>query len=275
MSDKQTHKHKVLKAAAVLVLLAIVGVAIYLGTYYRPDSYALASMQDTDQVRVVQLEGGDYAFVPINLMEDPDHTGLASKQDPIVFRPEADVDVLVFYPGGKVGKRSYAPLAQECAKRGMVFVLVDMPFNMALLDMDADDDVADQLVNVDDRYLGGHSLGGVSACMHVARCGQDYKGLVLLAAYSTEDLTASGLDVLSIYGSEDGVLNMQRYRECLPNLGEAHVEELIIQGGNHAGFADYGVQSGDGQASISNDEQMAQTADAISRFMTKEGNGAV
>ncbi|MBO4365994.1 MAG: hypothetical protein J5804_06870, partial [Eggerthellaceae bacterium] len=51
------------------------------------------------------------------------------------------------------------------------------------------------------------------------------------------------------------------------NVDEAHLEELIIQGGNHAGFADYGPQSGDGQASISNEEQITQTADAISRFM--------
>jgi len=45
-------------------------------------------------------------------------------------------------------------------------------------------------------------------------------GLVLLAAYSTADLTDSGLRVYSTYGSEDGVLNRKiRSRPHEPPTG--------------------------------------------------------
>ncbi len=40
--------------------------------------------------------------------------------------------------------------------------------------------------------------------------GGELDGLVLLAAYSTADLTDSGLRVYSTYGSEDGVLNREK-----------------------------------------------------------------
>ena len=46
--------------------------------------------------------------------------------------------------------------------------------------------------------------------------------------------------------------------------------EVIIQGGNHAGFGMYGLQDGDGQATVSNIEQINQTVDAILDFINKE-----
>ena len=45
-----------------------------------------------------------------------------------------------------------------------------------------------------------------------------YRGLVFLAAYATDDLTDSGLEVLSLYGTEDGVLNLEKYAEASERL---------------------------------------------------------
>ena len=89
---------------------------------------------------------------------------------------------------------------------------------------------------------------------------------MLLAAYSTADLTDSGLDVLSIYGSEDGVLNMEKYESNRGNLPENTVE-VMIPGGNHAGFGCYGPQNGDGEAGISATEQIQYTAEVITAFV--------
>ena len=55
-------------------------------------------------------------------------------------------------------------------------------------------------------------------------------GLILLAAYSTDPVA---LPVLSIYGSNDGVMNQEKYRQYRPNLPE--LTEQIIDGGNHTG----------------------------------------
>jgi hypothetical protein len=42
---------------------------------------------------------------------------------------------------------------------------------------------------------------------------------------------------------------------------------VVIQGGNHAQFGDYGVQPGDQEATITRLEQQKQIVDATIRFM--------
>jgi hypothetical protein len=41
----------------------------------------------------------------------------------------------------------------------------------------------------------------------------------------------------------------------------------VIEGGNHAGFGNYGAQAGDGTSSIGNDAQQAVAAQAILDFI--------
>ena len=77
---------------------------------------------------------------------------------------------------------------------------------------------------------------------------------------------SSGYEVLSVYGSEDGVLNKTSYEKYRSNLPE-DFEEAIIDGGCHAYFGMYGAQDGDGTPEISNEEQIALTVDAISEMM--------
>ncbi len=43
--------------------------------------------------------------------------------------------------------------------------------------------------------------------------------------------------------------------------------ELCIEGGNHAGFGNYGKQKGDGEAKISSEEQQKQTLEAITQMI--------
>jgi len=46
--------------------------------------------------------------------------------------------------------------------------------------------------------------------------------------------------------------------------------EVIIKGGNHAQFADYGFQEKDSKAAIPSSEQISITVDAIVDMMTKK-----
>lgn len=91
-------------------------------------------------------------------------------------------------------------------------------------------------------------------------------GLVLLAAYSTAALTNSNLRVYSTYGSDDGVLNREKYETDRSNL-PANTTEVVIDGGCHAGFGSYGPQAGDGTPTISGEDQQQQTADALATWM--------
>ena len=182
----------------------------------------------------------------------------------VIFRPDGGETVagLIFYPGGKVEHTAYTPLMEALASEGILCVLVEMPFRLAVLDMNAAKGVPEAFPEVERWYMGGHSLGGSMAASYLASHTEDFAGLILLGAYSTADLSGSGLSVLSVYGSEDGVLNREKYAEYRPNLPEGFTE-TVIEGGNHAFFGAYGEQNGDGTATVTPAEQLRQTVEAI------------
>ena len=91
---------------------------------------------------------------------------------------------------------------------------------------------------------------------------ENIEGLILLASYAANDLSDTDLSVLSVYGSEDGVLNMQKYEENRMNLPE-DMKEVIISGGNHAGFDCYGPQEEDRPATIAMEQQRGETVEAM------------
>ena len=230
---------------AVLLLLGIGGYA-YVSDYYRADEIAVAAAAcQTDRVQTEQ-DGNVLWFVPEN--------------------PTAG---LIFYPGGKVEYTAYAPLLRSCAENGILCALVQMPGNLAVLDADAADGLPKKHPEVINWYMAGHSLGGAMAAGYAADHAGDYAGLILLAAYSTKDLSGTNLRVLSVYGSEDGVMNRESYEKYRANL-PADTTELILDGGCHAQFGSYGPQEGDGIPTISGEEQIRQTADAITAFIGQD-----
>ena len=184
----------------------------------------------------------------------------------MVFKPSESGSVgFIFYPGGKVEYTAYAPLMAACAERGITCILVKMPFNLAVFGMNLADQCRDLYPDITTWYVGGHSLGGAIASYHIEKRANKYNGLILLAAYSTKDLSSYNLDILSIYGSEDNVMNRKNHDSSLSNLGV--YSEYIIQGGNHGNFGDYGFQRGDGHPSNNPIEQANETADYISNFI--------
>ena len=150
------------------------------------------------------------------------------------------------------------------AEQDILCVLLEMPFNLAVLDMAAAEGIPEQYPKIEHWFIGGHSLGGSMAASYAAEHAEDYAGLVLLAAYSTAEI--ADMDVISLYGSEDGVLNREKYQEYRGNLPES-TEEIVIEGGNHAGFGSYGFQEGDSESMIPGEEQVAITAEALTNFI--------
>lgn len=104
------------------------------------------------------------------------------------------------------------------------------------------------------------------AASYLADHADEYEGLILLGAYSTADLSETGLEVLSVYGSEDKVMNRVKYEQNKSNLPDDFTE-IVLAGGCHAYFGMYGVQEGDGVPTIRNEEQILFTAEHISDVM--------
>lgn len=215
---------------------------VYFNDFYEADVTVSQAMKTDENVEVVYHEGESIVFIPENIRAG-----------------------LIFYPGGKVEFTAYAPLMRELAQNGIFCVLVHMPCNLAVFDMDAAEEYVQEYKEIDRWYIGGHSLGGSMAASYAAKASQDFDGVILCASYSTAELQNLGLEVLSIYGTNDGVLNMEKYLAYKENL-PVDFEEEIIEGGCHAFFGCYGRQDGDGEPSISNREQIHTTVDFIVNF---------
>ena len=225
----------------VLILSLIGGTVYYINDYYRAEDSAvvLFASSKTD----ISEENGVYTFNSENAK-----TGA------------------IFYPGGKVEAKAYVPLMYSLAENGILSVLVTMPGNLAVLDMNAADGLQEKYPEIENWYMAGHSLGGSMAASYIAENSKDFDGIILLASYSTADLSNSGLDVLSIYGSNDGVLNMEKYEEYKINLPD-DFSEFVIDGGCHAYFGAYGEQDGDKKATITREEQIEITVNEIKQFI--------
>ena len=239
------HKKLIISLSVILGLLLIVMAVffIYVGSYYEADMDAIAAF-DYSGFDTVEIDEGTTAFVP---------TGDYDKG-------------IIFYPGGKVEHLAYIPLMRCLASHGILCILVDMPFNLAVFDINRADGVRDGFDSVTSWYMAGHSLGGSMACEYACDNRESFDGVILLASYSSADLSNTGLKALSIYGSEDGVLNRESYEESKPNLPPDTVE-YVIPGGNHAYFGAYGEQDGDGNATVSAREQIEMTAFIITEFV--------
>ena len=236
-------KTKLLYGLIALLLIISVAAFAYINDYYRADMDSIATFAGEMDLVEYELRDGVFLIAPEN----------------------ADT-AFVFYPGGKVECSAYLPLMRACAAEGIACVLVEMPFNLAVLDINAADGIEKAMPEIENWYIGGHSLGGSMAASYISNNAEDYEGIILLGSYSTADLSSIDLDVLSIYGSEDGVLNREKYNECRINL-PADFTEFVIEGGNHAGFGMYGKQNGDGNSDITNEEQISVTAKAIVEFV--------
>lgn len=230
--------HIIISLLAGMMLCLVAGF-FYLNIHYSAEEEALAVLSDPDGATVTKIDGG--------------------------YRVDGSGErvAMIFYPGVKVDTEAYLPLMKRIADNGVDCFLADMPLRLALLNKNA----ADQFIShysYDCWLLGDHSMGGMVAAGYAAQHPDKVDGVVLLAAYPNEKMNDAA-DLLSIYGTEDGVLNRKAYEKPKP-LFPPLFTEIVMNGGNHSQFGSYHLQSDDGEASITASEQQAQTAFAIRKF---------
>ena len=230
--------NKKIKIAIIIILLLIVGFAIfYINDYYHAEKIATDCLNNNGDVSLIKTSNG------------------------ILFDGPGNDTALIFYPGAKVEYTSCAPLFMNLSKQGIDSYLVEMPFNLAFLGQNSADEIIDA-GNYSHYFISGHSLGGAMAASYVNSTNKT-DGLILFAAYPTSEIEKP---VLSIYGNKDNVLNLEKYNES-KQLMDDNLTEVVIDGANHAQFAYYGNQSGDGIANISAESQQKQSVNEILAFI--------
>ena len=232
----RSQRKKWLVAGGILLLILVLLTGLffwYVSDYYRADEIAL---------EVLARDGG-----------------VTVQDDLTVLSPSCPTDTgLIFYPGAKVEAAAYLPLLNQLRQTGLTCILVEMPFYLAIFDVNAAEDVMAQFPDIQHWYIAGHSMGGAMASQFASEYPDEVDGLLLLGAYLYGDYPPA--DTLTVYGS----LNQSVEDEI------DYTENVVeIQGGNHAQFGNYGPQEGDLPATISAEEQQAQTVEAISDFIAQ------
>ncbi|WP_043710430.1 alpha/beta hydrolase [Leifsonia aquatica] len=179
--------------------------------------------------------------------------------DAVVMAPTGHTsgEGLVFIPGARVDPYAYLyKLSGAVAETGLTVVITKPTLNLAFFDTRPLSTFTSLAPDVDEWAVGGHSLGGVRAC----QLADDpvVKRLILFGSYCANDLSQSGLAVLSIGGEHDGLSTPAKI-EGAAHLLPSDATFVEVPGMTHAQFGDYGLQPGDGTATISDD----QARDAI------------
>ena len=172
---------------------------------------------------------------------------------------------LVFIPGAKVTAESYlSNLSGIVEQEGITVVITKPTLNLAFFDLRPLTTFTDLAPGVGQWWVGGHSLGGVKACQFAED--PAVEGLILFGSYCANNLSGTDLPVLSLGGSDDGLSTPAKIKDASVRL-PADTTFIQIEGANHARFGDYGVQSGDGTATISGDEMRGILTTDITAFL--------
>jgi Alpha/beta hydrolase family len=233
------------RAALVLGALVTIGLLIYL----RPLS--------SDQIALDALDDGGGVEVTIDRRQ-------------IRLQPDEPLTTgFAFYPGALVDPRAYAHILRPIAEAGYPVVIYKFPYNLAVIaPRSASTDIGITDDEVTSWVIAGHSLGGAMAASFAEDDRDELDGLLLWAAYPVNAMNERDLAVMSIYGTNDEVVNeanMDASRDDLP----PDTEFVAVDGGIHAFFGDYGSQRGDGEPSVSRQDAQAVIVAATLRFLTE------
>lgn len=236
----------VLIAVVTLLVIGVGGFLVWTSNPYPPMPQALEALKSDSQVQV-------------------------QTDTWLVFRPRVSEPTtgFIFYPGGLVDPRAYAPSAHAIAAQGYLVVIVPMPFDLAFFDVNRASDVIAKYPSIKHWAIGGHSLGGVSAAMFVRSNPGAVQAIAFWASYPADSLSDSRVTAVSIYGTNDGAVEqLLGARNQMP----PSTKWVVLEGGNHAQFGYYGVQSGDGVATIAREEQQKQVVAATVDWLKQLGN---
>lgn len=217
--------------------LVILGFVMWASTPYLAERQPVIDVWANDAVAVEYLPEG-ILLSPTDAGAEPSGTGL------------------VFVPGARVQAHAYMfQLSGVVEEHGATVLITEPTLNLAFFDTRTLEQFTTAAPAVERWFVGGHSLGGVRACLMVP--GSEAAGLVLFGSYCAGDIAGSGLPVLSIAGENDA-LSTPAIIDENAGLLPADAVFVTIEGANHASFGDYGPQSGDGPRTISSEQMRAE-----------------
>lgn len=244
-TKRRFKKKQALKALLILSTCIVVCFFVWLSDSYLPTSEAKLYLKSDSHVEV-KIDKNITVFTPKSYTPD---TGI------------------ILYPEERVDAKAYSKMCNMIASNGYKVVAVDMPFNFAVFGKNEAKKIIQQNEDIDNWVIVGDSLGGAVASDYVKSNLNKIRGIVFISSYPSDYyLKEVNMNVLSIWGSKDGVLKYQKLIDAKEKLPQNTIYSEI-EGANHSQFADYGTYKGDDDALISSDEQKLKTVETILEFL--------
>lgn len=160
----------------------------------------------------------------------------------------SDRHPVIYYPGGLVEAEAYGGLLAEVALRdNRDIYIIQPPFHLSIFSINRAQQVIEQ-EQVTQALIGGHSLGGVAACRFVKNNPQH--SLFLFGSYCDKDISETDIQVISVMGNRDQIINRDNYQEAKTHLPpEALIYDIPLL--THSDFGQYGLQDGDAPRRLS------------------------
>ncbi len=233
-------------AIGALLVLAVVAFVVWANLTYPAERGPLESVAQDERVTVTERDGA------------------------IVMSPSqgAETSGLVFFAGAKVEPEAYQATFRETVAAGQTVVIVQSFLNLPLFETRPLSDFTSLAPEIETWAVGGHSMGGVKACMFAESEPEDVTALVLFASYCADDALAGrdDVDVLSLSATNDGLATPEKIEASAADLPDGTRFEAIA-GAVHAQFGAYGEQPGDGTPTISDDRARAEITEALAGFL--------
>ena len=162
----------------------------------------------------------------------------------------------------RVDPAAYANKLSGVAESGITVVIARPTLNFAIFETRPLTTWEGLAPGVGSWAVGGHSLGGVKACMYAADAANDVSGIVLFGSYCSVDLSGSGIPALTFIGENDHLSTEAEIDEA-SSLLPADAEFVLIPDASHAQFGDYGLQPGDGPQEADGDDVRDAITDGV------------
>jgi hypothetical protein len=205
--------------------------------------------------------------LPENTFHDDGKVTVEESSDEITFRPtnSSYQNEIIFFQGGLVDPKAYAPLCRKIAENGFLCHLIKMDWRMPIWDYEK----IETMFNLrDGKYIiGGHSQGAKMASQFVYENPGLMKGLFLLGTSHPKDydLSNRSIPTIKLYGELDGLASVSEVMDNKDKLPK-DARLIEIKGGNHSQFGYLGKLFTDENAEIDLAEQQRLTLEKLTAF---------
>ncbi len=198
---------------ALLLTLAFIALAYYLGTYYDAGLSSKLLVKENEAIITYSSNG-------------------------LTLKKDNSLGNVIICPENKVDYQAYFPLAKYFYDLGYQVSVVKYPFNVVYLGGDR----YRSFLADDYNILVGHGEGIIWVSRFLS---QDVKAIISLGGYVAKDLSASDIPVLNILGGQDKIFKYDNYRKHLDSYSKKN-EGYVLELANHSYFGDFGLMAEDG-----------------------------